>query len=390
MNNLTLNLPTVDGQLSPYTLSGSGSTRNNLPGPFNRIALSAAHVVADPQSQTSPDRSCVIDWPTTISYRRHILDLGLGIAEAMDTAQRGMGLDWPNALELIRQSLTAASPEERTRIYSGVGTDHLDPADAQSVDDVIRAYMEQLEAVQGLGSRVIIMASRALARVARSAEDYRQVYARVLGACDNPAILHWLGPMFDPALQGYWGDDAFDRAMDTTLSSIDDNVSQVEGIKVSLLDDDKEILMRRKLPSSVKMYTGDDFNYPSLIKGDEQGFSHALLGIFDAIAPVAANALSALGRGDEETYDRLLAPTVPLSRLIFQAPTQHYKTGVVFLAWLNGFQDHFVMIGGSQSMRPLSYFTDLLKLADTANLLRDPALAASRMREFMALYGIRD
>jgi len=390
VNKLSLNLPTDKGTLERFDFSQASKDFDHSGGTFSRVAFSAAHVVADPLSPIAPSMGPAIDWDATIAFRRHILDLGLGIAEAMDTAQRGMGLDWPCALELIGRSLDAASPIERKRIYSGVGTDHLDPKEARSIDDVIRAYMEQLEAVQKLDGRVILMASRALASIAKSPEDYRLVYTRVLKACDHPVILHWLGPMFDPTLQGYWGSGSFEGALETALEIIDDNVAKVDGIKISLLDKNKEIAMRRRLPSNVKMYTGDDFNYPSLIKGDAEGFSHALLGIFDPIAPVAAAALSALGRGDEATYDTLMAPTVPLSRLIFQAPTQFYKTGVVFLAWLNGFQDHFVMIAGSQSMRPLPYFCDLIRLADAAGLLRDPDLAASRMRELLAIYGIRD
>ena len=329
-----------------------------------------------------------IDWNATISFRRHLLDLGLGVAEAMDTAQRGMGLDWDNALELIRRSLDAASPEERKRIYSGAGTDHLNPAEARSLETVVRAYLEQIEAIQRLDGRIILMASRALARVAKSPRDYETGYARVLSACDRPVILHWLGDMFDPALKGYWGSAAFEPALETALAVIGANAAKVDGIKISLLDDAKEVAMRRRLPAGVKMYTGDDFNYPELIKGDAEGFSHALLGIFDPIAAVASAALSALDRGDIAEYDRLFAPTVPVSRLIFRAPTQYYKTGVVFLAYLNGFQQHFVMIGGAQSMRPLPYFTSVFRLADEAGLLRDPELAADRMRRFLALHGV--
>jgi hypothetical protein len=290
-------------------------------------------------------------------------------------------------LELIRRSLQAASPAERDRIFSGVGTDQLAPRDANTLDDVVRAYAEQIEAVQALGGRLILMASRALARVASNPEDYRDVYRRALGLCDKPVILHWLGDMFDPALKGYWGADAFAKTLETALDVINENVAKIDGIKVSLLDEGKEIAMRRRLPSGVKMYTGDDFNYPKLIKGDTEGYSHALLGIFDPIAAAASAALSALARQDVASFDRVLAPTVPLSRLIFRAPTQYYKTGVVFLAYLNGFQDHFVMIGGAQSMRPLPYFTEVFRLADEAGLLKDPELAAARLRRFLALDG---
>ncbi len=383
----TIDLPDTSGKLSRYSLSG----RSSPPAPapvYNREIFAAAHVVADPFSEREPSQGPAIDWRGTIAFRRHLLDLGFGIAEAMDTAQRGMGLDWPNALTLIGESLKAASAEERGRIFSGVGTDHLDPASARSVDNVVAAYLEQLHAVQGLGGRVILMASRALARVARSPQDYATVYARVLGEADHPVILHWLGDMFDPALAGYWGADTFDRTLDVALGVIEANRAKVDGIKISLLDDAKEIAMRRRLPAGVKMYTGDDFNYPALIKGDSQGYSHALLGILDPIAPVAAPAFAALAAGDVGEYDRLLDPTVPLSRLIFRAPTQFYKTGVVFLAYINGFQDHFVMVGGAQSMRPLPYFTELFRLADAASLLRDPDLAVVRMQALMRLHGV--
>jgi len=253
---------------------------------------------------------------------------------------------------------------------------------------VKRAYLEQIEAIQKIGGRIILMASRALARVATSPDDYRAVYRDVLAACDQPVILHWLGEMFDPALKGYWGSSSFDDTLETALAVIDENATKVDGIKISLLDKEKEIVMRRRLPASVKMYTGDDFNYPELIAGDEQGFSHALLGIFDPLAVAVGKAIGQLGDGDVEGFRTTLDPTVPLARLIFRAPTQYYKTGVVFLAWLNGFQDHFIMLGGAQSMRPLPYFTETFKLADQSGLLADPDLAIKRMKTLLAVYGI--
>jgi hypothetical protein len=369
-----------------YTLKASPLAISKPTRPFNRIAFAAAHVVADPLSHTDPSGKAALDWDKTLAYRRYLLDQGFGIAEAMDTSQRGMGLDWPTALELIQRSLKSAGPDTG-RIYSGAGTDHLAPQDARSLNDVIRAYAEQFDAIQKVDGRIIMMASRALVRVAQSPDDYLEVYARVLAMADKPVILHWLGDMFDPALAGYWGSKDIGKAMDTCLAMINANAAKVDGIKISLLDDAQEIIMRRKLPASVKMYTGDDFNYPSLIAGDDQGYSHALLGIFDAIAPAASQALTALAAGDAKTYHDLLSPTVPLSRLIFRAPTQFYKTGVVFLAWLNGHQDHFVMVGGAQSTRPLPYFIDLFKLADQAGLLRNPDLAALRLKQLLALYG---
>ena len=353
---------------------------------FNRVAFAAAHVVADSLSGADPSGPPVLDWERTLAYRRHLLDLGFGIAEAMDTSQRGMGLDWPRALELISRSLKDAGPRAG-RIFSGCGTDQLNPADARNLDDVVKAYLEQLAAIQKLGGRIILMASRALVRVAKSPDDYVKVYARVLSEADHPVILHWLGDMFDPALKGYWGSNDFAPAMETCLAAIAANVKKVDGIKISLLDDGKEIAMRRRLPKGVKMYTGDDFNYPALIAGDAQGYSDALLGIFDAIAPAASAGLAALARGDMKKYSALMEPTVPLSRLIFRAPTQYYKTGIVFLAWLNGHQDHFVMVGGAQAMRPLPYFTEIFKLADQARLLADPELAVKRMKTLLAMYG---
>jgi hypothetical protein len=308
----------------------------------------------------------------------------------MDTAQRGMGVPWSTALELITRSIEGTRDIEGALIASGCGTDHLPPASVTSIDEVIRAYAQQLEAVQRAGSRVILMASRALARVARGLDDYRRVYREVLALCDQPAILHWLGDMFDPELAGYWGATDFADAADVCLSIIDENAAHIDGIKISLLDDQKEIAFRRRLPRNVQMYTGDDFNYPSLIEGDGTHFSHALLGIFDAIAPAASQALSALAAGDTARFHALLAPTVPLSRHIFRAPTQYYKTGIVFLAYLNGFQDHFFMPGGHHGMRPPAYLADVFRLADTAGLLREPEDAIARMRRVMAPLGCGD
>jgi hypothetical protein len=385
-----IKLPDQAGTLETYKLTGTPLEIKKGPKRFNRVAFAAAHIVVDPLKTTEPSASPVFDWEKTLAFRHHLIDLGCGIAVAMDTAQRGMGLDWPGAYELIRQSLNSVKDRKDAVIFSGCGTEQLDPGDARSLDDVIAAYLSQLHAIQKLGGRIILMASRALARVARKPQDYETVYARVLAEADHPVVLHWLGDMFDPQLKGYWGADDFTATLETALSVIAASQSKVDGIKISLLDDQKEIVMRRRLPSSVKMYTGDDFNYPALIEGDAQGHSHALLGIFDPIAPAASLALEKLAQGDRDSYARLLAPTVPLSRLIFRAPTQYYKTGVVFLAWLNGFQDHFIMAGGAQSMRPLSYFADILRLADQAGLFRDPELACHRMRQLLALHGLEN
>jgi hypothetical protein len=383
----SLKLPTPSGTLERYTLVGTPLQGVRPAAPFNRIALSAAHVVADPFADVDPSGGGKIDWDKTLEYRRYLADLGLGIAEAMDTAQRGMGLSWDESLQLIRRT-RAELADSRVPIFNGCGTDHLDPSSVDSLDAVVSAYLEQVDAIQREGGRLILMASRALARVARTPDDYVAVYRRVLAQVEQPVILHWLGDMFDPALTGYWGTDDLTAARDVALQVIAESAAKVDGIKVSLLDKQREIDMRRLLPTSVKMYTGDDFNYPELIAGDERGYSHALLGIFDAIAPAASAALSELAAGHRARFDEILAPTVPLSRHIFRAPTRFYKTGIVFLAYLNGHQSHMTMLAGHQAMRALPYFVDLFKLADAANLLRQPELAATRMKTFLAVYGV--
>jgi hypothetical protein len=329
----------------------------------------------------------VIDWDCTLAFREHLWSLGFGVAEAMDTAQRGMGLDWNQSLDLIQRSVSAAKAGGHL-IACGAGTDHLLPGPDVTIDDVIAAYEMQCEAVEATGGRIILMASRALAKAAKSPDDYVRVYTRILGGLSQPAILHWLGEMFDPALQGYWGSDDHMQAMDTCLSVIADNAAKVDGIKISLLSADKEIAMRRRLPDGVKMYTGDDFNYPDLIAGDDEGFSHALLGIFDPIAGAAAKALGALSSGDEPAYKTAFEPTVPLSRHIFKAPTRFYKTGVVFMAYLNGHQNHFTMIGGQESARSTLHLADIVRLANSANLFTDPERVAARARPVFAARGI--
>ncbi|MCT7666068.1 dihydrodipicolinate synthase family protein [Shinella kummerowiae] len=377
-------LPDTTGRRTDYVLTGTPIAVETLGKKPARVVYSAAHVVADPFTANDPSGRASVDWAKTMAFRRYLAGLGLGIAEAMDTAQRGMGLDWPGALELIRRTREEL-PD--ALVANGCGTDHLDPATVTSLDDVRRAYLEQADAIQKLGGRLILMASRALVRVAKGPEDYIKVYADVLAACDEPVILHWLGDMFDPQLAGYWGGTAFEPAMETALAVIEANAAKVDGIKISLLDKEKEIVMRRRLPIGVKMYTGDDFNYPELIEGDSEGFSHALLGIFDPLGPAAAYAVERLGEGDTAAFRATLDPTVPLARLIFRAPTQYYKTGVVFLAWLNGFQDHFVMLNGAQAMRPLPYFVEVFRLADQCGLLRNPELAVERMKTLLAVYG---
>ena len=428
---LSLPLLATDGTVQRYRLQATPLAPAPLAAPFtgsfNRIAYSAAHVVADPRAAIDPWADCALDWDATLAYRRHLWSLGLGVAEAMDTAQRGMGLDWPTSLELIRRSLDAARDLPGARLACGCGTDHLVLDEVRTVDDVIRGYEEQMTAIEALGGRLIIMASRALARVARTPADYERVYDRILSQAREPVVLHWLGAMFDPALAGYWrgsnppaaasaagavdgngpaaasSASEIDAALETALGIIGAHPAKVDGIKISLLDRDRELSMRRRLPGhggsdgqGVRMYTGDDFNYPELIAGDGQGtsavhgHSDALLGIFDAIAPAASAALAALGAGDRTRFHALLAPTVPLSRHIFAAPTRHYKTGIVFMAWLNGHQSHFTLVGGQHSSRSLLHLCELFRLADGASLLQQPDLALQRMKTLLALHGLAD
>jgi len=391
-----INLPSADGSVESYAIRNAplpAANGNGAAPGFNRIAFSAAHVVADPFADNDPWLDVAIDWEKTIAFRHYLWDLGMGVAEAMDTAQRGMGLDWRGAQELIRRSLEAANGRPGALIACGVGTDHLAPGPGVSLDDVIRAYEQQVEAVEALGGRIILMASRALAAAAGGPQDYVRVYDRILSQVREPVIIHWLGEMFDPALAGYWGNADHMAAMDTCFDIIADHADKVDGIKISLLSKEKEIALRRRLAggnrtAAVRMYTGDDFNYAELIAGDEEGHSDALLGIFDAIAPAASAALVRLADGDVPGFNEVLAPTVPLSRHIFKAPTRFYKTGVVFLAFLNGLQDHFVMIGGQQSARSLVHLAELFRLADQARVLRDPDLAADRMRKVLAVGGL--
>ncbi|HET6356717.1 dihydrodipicolinate synthase family protein [Streptomyces sp.] len=350
----------------------------------SRTVFAAAHVVADPYADLSPDSPAAVDWDATLAFRRHLWSHGLGVAEAMDTAQRGMGLDWAGATELIRRS-AAEAKAVGGRLACGVGTDQLTgPADLATVRT---AYEEQLALVEETGSQAILMASRALAAAAGPPDDYVALYTHLLGQASEPVILHWLGPMFDPALEGYWGSSDLDAATGTFLEIIAAYPDKVDGIKVSLLDAQREIDLRRRLPEGVRCYTGDDFNYPELIAGDERGFSHALLGIFDPLGPLAAHAVRVLDTGDAHGFRTLLDPTVGLSRHLFQPPTRFYKTGVVLLAWLAGHQSHFTMVGGLQSARSLPHLCRAYELADGLGLFPDPGLAEHRMKSLLTMYG---
>jgi hypothetical protein len=368
-----------------HRLRGGAATGTGSAPARSRIAYAAAHVVADPLAENVPGAPAVLDWDATLAFRHHLWRHGLGVAEAMDTAQRGMGLDYPAVRELVRRS-AAEARSAGGRIVAGVATDQLTgPA---TVPRVLDAYREQLADVLDAGAVPVLMCSRHLAAAAAGPEDYLSVYSALLSEVDAPVLLHWLGPVFDPALEGYWGATEPAAAMETVLTLIEEHESRVDGIKMSLLDADFEILLRRRLPGGVRMYTGDDFDYPSLIAGDEHGHSDALLGVFAALAPLVGPALRALDEGDTAGFHALLDPTVPLARHLFAAPTQYYKTGIVFLSWLSGHQDHFVLVGGLQSGRSVTHLARLLVLADEAGLLPDADLAATRARAFFSTCGV--
>jgi hypothetical protein len=383
----SVRLPGADGELFLYTPVGRFLFASGGAAPSSRLPYAAVHVVADALADSSPVSPAAVDWERTLAFRRHIWVYGLGVAEAMDTAQRGMGLDWAASQELIRRSVAEARAVGG-RIVCGAQTDHLMTGSAQSLRDVEAAYEMQCEFVEAQGGQVVLMASRELARIARGPDDYAQVYDRVLSQLRRPALIHWLGEVFDPALAGYWGHQDLDGAMTACLEIITSHVDKVEGIKLSLLDQEREITMRAQLPENVRMFTGDDFDYPTTIAGDGTRHSDALLGAFDMIAPAASAALLALDSGDTAAFTSILEPTLPLSRHVFGAPTFYYKTGVVFMAYLNGHQDHFRMVGGLESGRSAVHLAKLFVLADRAGLLRDVELAVDRMRTVMALAGV--
>jgi Protein of unknown function (DUF993) len=383
-----LRLPRADGTLAPWV--PSEVPRYPLipqAPPRSRIAYAAAHVVSDPRAAVDPILGGAIDWDSTLAYRRHLWSLGFAVADAMDTAQRGMGLSAAGARELIRRSAAEAKAAGGTVAF-GAMTDQLDPIAAPTLDSITHAFLEQCAFIEDQGCAAIVMCSRALARTARSAEGYARVYATVLGALNRPAILHWLGPMFDPQLEGYWGSTDLDVATETFIEIVRANRAKIDGVKISLLDASREIDLRRRLPAGVRVYTGDDFNYPELIAGDGAHYSDALLGIFDAIAPAARAALGALDDGSRARYDAILAPTVALSRHLFATPTYAYKTGIVFLAYLNGFQNHFRMLDGAESARSIVHLARVLELADAAGLIIDQERAAERAARVFATAGI--
>src|SRR5687768_5208038 len=384
----TVKLPQRDGTIRDYTL-GPAASFPVASGPIkSRIGFAAVHVVADPRAAINPTLDVALDWDATLAYRRYLYSLGLAVSEAMDTSQRGMGFPWKDAKELIKRAVADAKTIPGAVIASGAGTDDLLPSPKVTIADVEAAYEDSCGYIESVGGRIILMASRALAACAKSPDDYVKVYARILGQVKEPVIIHWLGEMFDPALAGYRGSPDLDRAAETLVAIVNDHAAKIDGVKISLLDQKREIAMRRRFPKSVRMYTGDDFDYPTTIGGDAEGYSDALLGIFDVIAPAASAALKALDAGDRPRFDAILAPTLALSRHVFGAPTRFYKTGVVFAAYLNGHQSHFRMVGGLESARSIVHLAEQFVLMDKAALLRDPDLAAGRMRHVLALAGV--
>ena len=384
----TVKLPRADGTITEHRLGPAASFAGSSGPIASRIGFAAVHVVADPLADVNPTLDVALDWDATLAYRRYVWSLGLAVAEAMDTSQRGMGFPWSTARELITRTVAEARSMLGAVVFSGGGTDDLPPSPSTTLSQVEAEYEAQCSFIESVGGRIILMASRALAACARGPEDYAKVYGRILTQVKEPVIIHWLGDMFDPALAGYWGSPDLDQASETLLAIVHEHAARIDGVKISLLDQRREIAMRRRFPAGVRMYTGDDFDYPTTIGGDADGHSDALLGIFDVIAEAASAALRALDRDDRPGFERILAPTLPLSRHLFGAPTRFYKTGVVFMAYLNGHQSHFRMVGGLESARSAVHLAELFVLADRASLFRDPDQAAERMRRVMAVAGV--
>ncbi len=389
----TVRLPAPDGSLTFHQVGPRSdvfdlAAQTGGARPESRSVYAAAHVVANPFAEPSA-RGCEesIDWDATLAFRHHLWALGLGVAEAMDTAQRGNGLDWNLARELIERTGEEARAAGGA-VVAGALTDQLDPGRTWSLAELADAYLEQVAHIDSCGAIPVLMASQHLAAAASSPDDFTLVYDEVLRQVDGPVMLHWLGEAFDPAMRGYWGSPDLDRATDTLLGIIEHHQSRITGIKISLLDEQREIDLRRRLPAGVRMHTGDDFNYAPLIAGDDRGHSHALLGVFDAIAAPARAALARLDVGDVDGFTKILDPTVPLARHLFIAPTSAYKTGVVFLAWLNGHQNHFRMVAGADVLRSVPHLAQVFALADRAGALADPDLATRRLKHFLAVAGV--
>lgn len=382
----TVSLLSAEGEVASLDLREPVAASRPTAPLSSRTAYAAAHVVPKAWGDNVPGAPADLDWDATLAYRHHVWSFGLGVADAMDTAQRNMGLDTAATRELITRSAAEAASVDGALVV-GVNTDHL--AEEQvSLDAVADAYLEQLAFAEDAGAGTVLMASRHLARAAQGADDYRRVYDRVLSAAQSPVVLHWLGTAFDPSLAGYFGSTDVAAASDTLLRIMADNADHVAGVKMSLLDADAEIAVRRRLPSGTTMFTGDDFNYVDLIAGDEQGHSDALLGAFTAIAPAASAAIQALDAGDPAGYERILRPTEALSRQIFAAPTYYYKTGIAFLSWLNGHQPAFSMVGGLHAARSLPHLSEIVRLADAAGALEHPELAAERWTGLLRTAGV--
>lgn len=382
----SLVLPAAEGGKSLLTLGSPASLEVRHTPPTSRVVYAAAQVVADPLRASAEGLADQIDWDATLALRQRLWDLGLGVAEAMDTSQRGMGLDWLSARDLAGRTLSAAR-STGGRVVVGIATDQL-PAGPAELPAVRDAYLEQLDAIESEGGEVVLMASRHLAATATSPEDYLTTYDAVLTQAKRPVVLHWLGEVFDPALAGYWGHEETVKAMDVVLDLIETQANAVRGIKISLLDAELEKELRRRLPRGVHLFTGDDYNYVDLIAGDGQHYSDALLGAFAAVAPYASAALARLDKGDEAGFREILGPTEALSRLVFAPPTQYYKVGVAWLAYLNGAQPHFRMLGGFETGRTLVHLADLVRAADAIGFFGDPEFTADRAARYFAASGI--
>lgn len=400
----SLILPTSDGGTREYRLKAAPNWAKPSAPLTARRAYAAAHVIPEVTADNTPGAPARLDWDATLAYRHELWSYGLGVADAMDTAQRGMGLDWDATQQLIKRTgveaaavvsaggAAIAGKSVRDLVSCGAGTDQLDlaslPSGAAGIEAVLNAYREQVAVVSEAGPKVILMASRALAKVASGPDDYLHVYSTLLREADQPVILHWLGTMFDPALAGYWGSEDIPRATETFLSLIREHADRVDGVKVSLLDAGHEVALRAALPEGVRLYTGDDFNYPELIDGDGSSHSDALLGIFAAIYPAASAALQSYEAGHGAKGRAILDSTRDLGKHIFSAPTFYYKTGIAFLSWLNGKQPGFQMVGGLHSGRSVVHLATTFELADQAGLLKDPALAAFRMSDYLRINGV--
>ncbi|MFC9356723.1 dihydrodipicolinate synthase family protein [Rhodococcus sp. NPDC057014] len=379
-------LPDLDRSTGTLVLGAPARLNTRSTAPTSRAVYAASHVIADPLRASAENVADQIDWDATLQLRRDLWSLGLGVAESMDTAQRGMGLDWAGARELAVRTLTEAK-SAGGRVVVGVATDQL-KTDSPSLEEIRDAYLEQVESIESAGGDVVLMASRHLARAAGGPDDYLSVYDAVLSAATRPVVLHWLGSVFDPALDGYWGFSDPSAAMDTVLQIIGNHRERVRGIKVSLLDPALEIALRRRMPDGVRVFTGDDYNYVDLIAGDGTHTSDALLGAFAALGPFASAAFARLDDGDEQGFRNILGPTETLSRLLFAAPTQYYKVGVAWLAYLGGKQDHFRMIGGFETGRSLTHLAELVRAADAIGLFIDPDFTAARASAYFAVHGI--